>query len=200
MTKNDNQTSKYVSGRFRNLTFVRKASYNKELDGHNVHVPGERIRFENGVFETDDPAVKEFLENRPEFGEIFVKVPDNIEAIAHRDSQAETLEEREARLKAREDEVAKKEQLLSSSEEGAKVEETKSQNSDDKKELPVSLKSSRKELDEYAKGLNIKDPEKLQNKTKVLEAIETAIAVPVTTHGKTQEEVVGETDEGGPAY
>lgn len=147
MENNEKTTTvRYVS-RYLNLTIVRKASYTKEVDGRVVHIPGESIRFQEGTYETSDPSVVEFLDKRPEFGDIFIKVPSNIESLAHRGAMIESLEEREARIKAKEDELKAKELKLNATEEGGDIEKVD----------PVSLDGlTKKELLEIAEKENVK--------------------------------------------
>lgn len=104
---------------YRQLRLVRKASYTKEVDGRVVHVPGDDIRFVDGLLVTNDPAVIEYIENRPEFkeGKIFkVKMP------GEREARMKSLEEREAEIAKREAEIAAKEAKLNAgAEEGSSV-------------------------------------------------------------------------------
>jgi hypothetical protein len=111
-------TARFVA-RYRELKFVRKASYNKEVDGRVISIPGEAIRFSDGIYETSDPAVIEFLENREEFGKIFIRVPDNVDALVHKGSFLQDLESKELALKKKEQELSAREAKLNASEEGA---------------------------------------------------------------------------------
>lgn len=111
-------TARYIS-RYRELKIVRKASYTKEVDGRVVSLPGESIRFADGLYQTSDPAVIEFLEARPEFGDIFVRVPDNVDAMVHRSKHMKDLESKEQELAEREAAVAAREAKLNASEEGS---------------------------------------------------------------------------------
>lgn len=114
---------RYIS-RYLQLRIVRKPGYSKEIDGQRVSTPGTSIQFDQGTFETSDPAEIEFIESRPEYGKIIQRVPDNIENIAaQRDEVFQDLEAREAALKAREDEVAAKEAALKNVEMGKTDEE-----------------------------------------------------------------------------
>lgn len=113
-------TARYVS-KFLELGIVRKASYTKEVDGRVVSYPGEKIRFSEGVFETSDPEVIKFLEERPEFGEVFIRVPDDVASLAHREERFKDLEAREKELAQREKEILEKEAKLNASEEGGKA-------------------------------------------------------------------------------
>lgn len=160
-------TTRYFS-KYRELKIVRNGTYTKEVDGRIVTVPGNSIRFANNVYETSDPEEIKFLESRPEFGETFIKVPVKVETGEFIKDQLEDLEQREARLKAKEDELTKKEAKLNANEEGGSA-------TPEEAELEISIKNSREELDEYATGVGVENPEKLANKGEVLEAIKNAL-------------------------
>jgi len=114
------QTTQYIS-KYLNLKLVNKASYSKEVDGRVVVVSGSSIQFENGVYETDDKNEIAFLDNHPNCGNVFIKVEKN--AAKEKAKMLETLEEREAKVKAKEEAIAKKEMKLKGQgkEEGAKA-------------------------------------------------------------------------------
>lgn len=48
----------------------------KVLDGITMPVPGKRIRFENGFFETEDPKEVEFIESNWLFGSKIVRIDE----------------------------------------------------------------------------------------------------------------------------
>lgn len=127
MTEKKAITARYIS-KYLELGIVRKASYYKEVDGRVVPVLGEKVKFHQGVFETSDPEIMAFLEARPEFGNIFIRVPDNVDAIVHRDEKFKDLDTREKELAEREAEIARKEALLNASEEGARTPENAKDN------------------------------------------------------------------------
>ena len=114
------QKTEYIS-KYHNLKLVNKASYSKEVGGKVIVMQGSAIQFENGVYETDDKDEIAFLDNHPNCGNVFIKVEKNV--AKERAEMLETLEEREAKLKAREEAVAKKEMRLKGQgkEEGAKA-------------------------------------------------------------------------------
>lgn len=120
MTDKKATTAQYIS-RYLRLRIVIKPSYNKEVDGRVIVMQGQSIQFEDGVFKTDDEALIQAIEARPEFGDIITKVPSNVEAMLHREKTLKSLEEREAEVKAREEAVAKAEAKVQASGEGAGV-------------------------------------------------------------------------------
>ncbi len=103
------QKIKYIS-KYHNLKLVNKASYSKEVGGKVIVMQGSAIQFENGVYETDDKDEIAFLDNHPNCGNVFIKVEKNV--AKERAKMLETLEERETKVKAREEAVAKKEMKL----------------------------------------------------------------------------------------
>jgi len=139
----------YVSKYF-SLRIVMKPSYNTEVGGRVVTHTGESVRFEEGVFKTDDPKLIEALEARPEFGSAFIRVPDDTEAVSHRDEMTKDLETRQKELDEREEDIKRREALI---DEGGEAGRTASQGevSDDLANL------RRPALVEIAEGLEI-DP------------------------------------------
>lgn len=98
-------------------------------------VPGKAIRFEQGVFETSDKELIDFLESdKKAFGTTYIRVPDDIKsAIEERAEMIKDLEEREADIKRREDALKKKEAKIGAKEEGSKVKVTKKETEKDDK-------------------------------------------------------------------
>lgn len=133
-TENHNPVARYIS-RFLALRIVVKPTFTKEVEGRIVTVPGKAIRFEQGVFETSDKELIDFLESdKKAFGTTYIRVPDNIEsALEERKEMIKDLEEREADLKRREDALKKKEAKIGAKEEGSKVKVTKKETEKDDK-------------------------------------------------------------------
>jgi len=130
MTNKKTTTVRFIS-KYLNLKIVSKPSYNKEVEGRVIVVPGEAVRFSQGVYETSDLEVIKFLEARPEFGKVFTRVPDNVEALVHREKMLQTFEEREADLKRRETELAEREAKNNAKGEGSSIKEG------DENEIPL---------------------------------------------------------------
>lgn len=106
--KNTIYISKILSLRLNN-----KSAYTKEVDGKVVVVNGSFIQFNEGKFETNNPAEIKFLDNHPNFGGIFIKVPSKIKDIAkaQRDN-AESLSEKRIREESETEEKERKEKQL----------------------------------------------------------------------------------------
>ncbi len=122
---------RYIS-RYLQLRIVRKPGYSKEVDGQRVSTPGTSIQFDQGVFETTDPAEVAFIEGRSEFGKLIQRVPDNIEDIAgERTEVFQDLEAREKALADREAAIAAKEAALKNGELGKLEDEEDGDEEDD---------------------------------------------------------------------
>jgi len=161
----ENKTERYVS-KYSQLRIVLKPSYTSELNGRVLSHKGEDVQFEGGFYETDNASIIEQLEQRPEFGSIFIKVPsDTKDAVEHRNDMLKDLEDRQKDIEAREKALAEKEAKLSNQETG-KVDELE------------DLK--RTALNEIAEGLGIdKDVYRPgQSNDKVIKAIKEAQSVP----------------------
>ena len=103
------------------MKIVSKPSYTKEVEGRVVATTGESIRFVDGIFETEDENVIEFLRARPETKEgIIIEVPENVKnLVKEREEWMKDLETREAELKAKEAALAEKESKASGAEGGS---------------------------------------------------------------------------------
>lgn len=113
---------KFLS-KYRALKIVRVPIRTREIEGQIVSTDGNKIVFEDGVYETTDPAVVAYLEARPEFASgVIVRVPGNVkDVLGYQAEREKTLEQREAELAAREAALEKREKGANSSEEGARV-------------------------------------------------------------------------------
>lgn len=107
--------SKYLA-----LRIVLKSSYNNEVGGRVVTHPGQSVRFVEGAYITEDPAIIASLEARPEFGSIFIRVPDDTEAMAHREDWQKDLETRQKELDQKEKDLAEREARINATEEGGR--------------------------------------------------------------------------------
>lgn len=87
----------YIS-KIRSLRLINKAAYTKEVEGRVVVVSGGSIQFKDGKFVTSNPAEIEFLDNHPNCGGVFIKIPSKVKDIVkeQRDN-AESLSEKTER-------------------------------------------------------------------------------------------------------
>lgn len=117
------ETARYIS-KYLKLKIVMKGAYNQVAEGRVISMPGKKIVFDGGVYETTDAEEIAFIEARPEFGQIIIKAPNNVEDLAAaRTEWNKDLEQREADLKAREEALKAKELQLTPEEEGKDDEE-----------------------------------------------------------------------------
>ena len=89
-------------------------------DGKKELVPGHRVVFQQGFFETSEPELIDLLEKRADFGTAFVRVPENktTEQMHAAMKSSEEKDKEIARLKAELDTANKK---LSDQEGGAET-------------------------------------------------------------------------------
>lgn len=121
------QEAVYIS-RYRELRLVNQSSYTKEVNGRVVVVPGTSIQFRDGVYRTSDEEEIAFLDNHTNLGNAFTKVDrkDQKKATGQLiDERFKTLEQKEAELKAKEENLRKREMALKGQEEGAETPKTK---------------------------------------------------------------------------
>ena len=111
---------KYIS-KYLELKIVQKPTYSKEIDGRIVVTPGKSIQFHDGMFETENPEDIKFLDNHPNFGNVFIKV-EGVDLIKAKKEFTETLEEKNAEKETKKEEKIKKGKAL---EEGSSLIENK---------------------------------------------------------------------------
>jgi hypothetical protein len=137
--------ARYISKSLK-LSLGIKSSYYKEVNGKRETVPGHRVNFEEGMFQTDNPELQELLEKRSEFGTLFIRIPEG-ETDSDIKERMKPLNEKEKELKQREAELDRREKLLKSKEAGRK--ETKGEGDESLDGL------KREELVTIAKDLGI---------------------------------------------
>lgn len=113
---------KFLS-KYRSLKIVRVPVRTREIEGQIVSTDGNKIVFEDGMFETDDQAVVDYLEARPEFKSgVIIRVPGNVkDVLGYQAEREKSLEQREAELAAREAALEKREKGANANEEGSRV-------------------------------------------------------------------------------
>jgi len=108
--------ARYISGSFK-LSLGIKSAYYKEVDGKREIIPGHRVNFEEGMFSTDSEELQAILEKRPEFGTLFIRIPDS-ESEQETRERMKPITEKEKELKQREAEIERREKLLNDKEGG----------------------------------------------------------------------------------
>lgn len=118
---NEARTIRFIS-KFLNLRIVKNSTYNKEVDGRVVTVPGVSIRFQEGMYATNDQEIVEFIRARQEFKDGMIgEVPENVNALVHRQDVLKTLEEKDAEIAKLKAELQSKDLKAGGAEEGAPV-------------------------------------------------------------------------------
>ena len=156
MSETKQKPARYIS-RYLKMKIVMKPTYNQVAEGRVIPVPGKKIVFDGGVFETTDKEEQAFIEARPEFGQIIIKAPEDVEAMATRDEWMKDLETKEAELKAREEALEAERVRLGMDEAGKNPEEDGEEDELDKlgrQELLELLKAEKEADPEHYKDLN----------------------------------------------
>lgn len=100
--------ARYIS-KFRFLKLINKSSYSKEVNGRVVVVEGSSIQFNEGLFETSDSVEIKFLDNHPNFGDVFLKIKDkDIEKARENQFKHLTVKQQEERDEEEKKELEKK--------------------------------------------------------------------------------------------
>lgn len=142
----ENKKATYISGS-KNLSLGIKSAFYRDEKGQRTLVPGERVRFEEGVYETDSAELQAIMEKRPEFGTLFIRVPDG-ESEKQTKERMRPMEEKDKEIAKLKAETERLQKLLSKEEGG--------RSGEDGKTTDVSLDGmKRDELVEIAKELEI---------------------------------------------
>lgn len=121
-TKTTKQTEAVYISKYLQLRLVRESAYTKEVNGRAFTVPGKSIQFIDGVYKTSDPEEIDFLDNHGNYGNTYTKVEKSDIGKATSDlidNQWKTLEQKEAELKIKEEDLKQREMALRGSAEGA---------------------------------------------------------------------------------
>lgn len=155
MSTKDHNPARYIS-RFLALRIVVKPAYTKEVDGRIVTVPGKDIRFNEGVFETEDQELIDFLEADKSFGTTYIRVPDNVlSPKTDRDEWMKDLETKERELAEREASLKAREAKVNASEEGAKAGDGLRENMKKEELLQIAMTEGVEGLTEETKNKDI---------------------------------------------
>lgn len=155
MTTKDHNPARYIS-RYLALRIVVKPAYTKEVDGRVVTVQGKDIRFDQGVFETTDQELIDFLEADESFGTTYIRVPDGVEdVVKDRGEWMKDLETKERELAEREAALKAREAKVNSSEEGAKAGDGLRENMKKEELLQIAMTEGVEGLTEETKNKDI---------------------------------------------
>lgn len=155
MTTKDHNPARYIS-RYLALRIVVKPAYTKEVDGRIVTVPGKDIRFNEGVFETTDQELIDFLEADKSFGTTYIRVPDDVQdVVKDRGEWMKDLETKERELAEREAALKAREAKVNGSEEGAKAGDGLRQNMPKADLLAIAVAEEVEGVDDTTKNADI---------------------------------------------
>lgn len=105
-TKTTKEKSKRYATRYgQHYSIVRVPSVTEIINGIPVVKPGKTIEFKNGIYETSDPDEQNFLDTSPYAGVDYMEVTKEVDSAL----KAKMLAEKEAELKAKEDELNRRE-------------------------------------------------------------------------------------------
>lgn len=146
------KTARYIS-KYRNLTIAVKSAYYKVVEDKRVLVDGKRVLFTEGFFETTDEALIAELEQRPDFGTAFVRIPEN-KTVDQMREKMKAVDEKERELATREAELDAREKKIKAAEEGGRVD-----GDEDKNPQEVTADMKRADLEDIARAEGVTDEE-----------------------------------------
>lgn len=149
------KTARYIS-KYRNLTIAVKSAYYKVVEDKRVLVDGKRVLFTEGFFETTDEALIAELEQRPDFGTAFVRIPEN-KTVDQMREKMKAVDEKERELKAREEELDAREKKIKAAEEGGRVDDDGPAGAEGAPEVTADMK--RADLEDIARAEGVTDEE-----------------------------------------
>ena len=133
MTKEEKKVI-YIS-KILELKLINKSAYTKEVDGKVLVVNGSSVQFQEGKYETSNSEEIKFLDNHPNCGGVFIRIPDSVKDIKkEQEKQRESLDDREKREKALKEAGVKKGKQL---EEGSSIPNKGKKSKSKKSEKPA---------------------------------------------------------------
>ena len=118
--KNKDKNKRYASRFGQHYSIVRVPTVTEVINGIPVTKSGRIIEFKNGIYDTSDPEEQNFLETSGYLGIDYVEVTKEIDSAL----KAKSLAEKEMELKAREEELNKREIANRGQSEGADITQT----------------------------------------------------------------------------
>lgn len=164
MAEAKTKTARYIS-KYRNLTIAVKSAYYKIVEDKRVLVDGKRVIFQDGFFETTDTGLMQELEQRPDFGTAFVRIPEN-QTVDQMREKMRAVDEKERELKEREAALDAREKRIKEQEEGGSA--------DSDAPVAVNADMKRDELEgiAQAEGVPAEEIDAAANKAALVELIE----------------------------
>jgi hypothetical protein len=109
------KAKRYATRYGHHYSIVMIPTVTEVINGIAVTRPGKTIEFKNGIYETKDSQEQEFLDNSPFVGIDYQEVTKEVTSAL----VTKSLAEREAELKAKEEEIKRREMSIQGKEEGA---------------------------------------------------------------------------------
>lgn len=113
--KSKEKAKRYATRYGHHYSIVMIPTVTEVINGIAVTRPGKTIEFKNGIYETKDLQEQEFLDNSPFVGIDYQEVTKEVTSAL----VTKSLAEREAELKAKEEELKRREMSIQGKEEGA---------------------------------------------------------------------------------
>ncbi len=130
--KNKDKNKRYASRFGQHYSIVRVPTVTEVINGIPVTKSGKTIEFKNGIYDTSDPEEQNFLETSGYLGIDYVEVTKEIDSAL----KAKSLAEKEMELKAREEELNKREIATKGQSEGAETTQVSGDKEKNKKKQP----------------------------------------------------------------
>ena len=109
------KSKRYATRYGHHYSIVMIPTVTEVINGIAVTRPGKTIEFKNGIYETVDPQEQEFLDRSPFAGIDYQEVTKEVTSAL----VSKSLADREAELKAKEEELRQREMALKGKEEGS---------------------------------------------------------------------------------
>jgi len=113
------KSKRYATRYGHHYSIVMIPTVTEVINGIAVTRPGKTIEFKNGIYETADIQEQEFLDKSPFAGIDYQEVTKEVTSAL----VSKSLAEREAELKAKEEELRQREMALKGKEEGSGLSE-----------------------------------------------------------------------------
>lgn len=103
--KNQDKSKRYATRFGQHYSIIKVPSVTEIINGIPVVKPGKTIEFKNGIYETGDPEEQKFLDTSPYAGVDYMEVTKEVDGAL----KAKLLAEKEAELKAKEEDLRRRE-------------------------------------------------------------------------------------------
>lgn len=123
------KSKRYATRYGHHYSIVMIPTVTEVINGIAVTRPGKTIEFKNGIYETSEQYEQDFLDKSPFTGIDYQEVTKAVNSAL----VSKSLAEREAELKAKEDDLSRREMALKGKEEGSGITSEEAVDSKEKK-------------------------------------------------------------------